>query len=818
MLCLQTPSYSLHNSLLLEHLSNIASSNSRYLVICGDFNCPEISWTDRGISLQNCPLAVWSLNHFLSQSVLVPTRPASQSILDLIFSTVSTPLDEVSVNECFGLSDHCLITFNIVAPFVISPTIRKVPVYAKAKWRLYRKILMKCSWPVNSACSVSEIWNAFRSNITYASSAAVPVSSKRRWNPTNSAKVRTAIRKHRRLYASCQQNPSIHNHMRLQSAALNLKNIVLEETCRHEAYLANSLSRNPKPFWSYVRSKTLVCPPISCVRDNSDELRTDPGAISELFSSHFSSIFKSDSFVSPSFSHDCKLFFEKIHFSPQIVHDCIQSLPATSSCDHDNLCYLLLKKGGLFLASKLSDFFNLSMHSSTYPDSWRTVLITPVHKSGKRDVCANYRPIAITSCVSRVMERIVSCQLTNFLNENCIIHPSQHGFRARSSVETAGLVHLNRITSALDKKLFVDVLYLDFAKAFDTVPHSLLKEKLWIYGIRGLLHAWISDYLSNRSQIVIVNGTYSRPTPITSGVVQGSVLGPLLFSLFINDVDECVSSSSIIKYADDIKLTICYPKEDGSQSKARDLQHDLAEVYFWSSHNGLSLNFSKCKVMHFGVNNPCFPYVLDNVKLDNVPDLKDLGVVISKSCSFKEHISLIVSKANRFLGIINRTFVTKNRRVFLTLYKSHIRSILEYCSILWCPYHVTLSERVEAVQRRFTRFFPELRPLQYRDRLAQLNLLSLYARRLRYKLIYMFKIVNRLTSFNPDDIFSFSPSPRGHSLKIIPISSVRDCRRYFFFVDVIFTWNDLYESEINVESVAQFKRSVSLYFRRKHIW
>ena len=160
------PSYPFHNSPLLEHLSNIASSNSsRYLVICGDFNCPEISWTDRGISLQDFPLAVWSLNHFLSQSVLVPTRPASQTILDLIFSTVSTPLEDVSVRECFGSSDHCLITFNILAPFVISPTIRKVHVYAKAKWSLYRKMLLKCNWPVTSACSVSEIWNVFRSNI-----------------------------------------------------------------------------------------------------------------------------------------------------------------------------------------------------------------------------------------------------------------------------------------------------------------------------------------------------------------------------------------------------------------------------------------------------------------------------------------------------------------------------------------------------------------------------------------------------------------------------------------------------------------------------
>jgi hypothetical protein len=816
------PSYDLRESRLLDYISGVVSTSSKFFVLCGDFNCPEIHWPGcKKAPVQSLPLVNWSLNHFLIQYVSAPTRPASQTVLDLIFTSVSTPVSEVKINECFGTSDHALITFNILTPFTPFVNHCKLPMYSMAKWRLYLRVLINSRWPISGKFTVSEAWTIFRSNILHAAASAIPVKVKQSWKAINSAKVRTAVRAHRRAYAALEQHPSFVNRLKLQISRKKINATIYVETCKHEAHLARVLRCDPKPFWSYVKSNTLSRSPISAVRNNNDELVNDSGTIAECFSNMFSSIFKADcqSIADVSTSEYCDKSIANIIFTPYDVYTILQSLPSATSNDHDNLCYLLLKKGGFFLASKLSDLFNFSMQCASYPDSWRTVRVTPVFKSGKRDLCSNYRPIAITSCVSRVMERIIVKQMMNFFMMNNVIRPTQHGFLPKRSVETAGLVHLDFLTNVLDRGMTADVLFLDFSKAFDTVPHTRLMHKLYQYGIKGTLFNWISNYLSNRNMTVIVNGSLSPPAPILSGVIQGSVLGPILFSIYVNDIDLCISSANIVKYADDIKLSVSIPKtHDLYTNVIRDLQLDLTNVSSWSIQNGLSLNTTKCKVMHFGSANPCYDYLLNDITLDHVSSFKDLGVTISNTCSFNEHISCVVAKANRILGIIKKTFVSRNVIMYVTLYKSLVRPILEYCSLLWCPYRSYLSDQIEAVQRRFTRFFPSICHLPYKRRLSELNLLSLKARRLRYKLIFLYKMINGLTTLAPKDFFCFSSSSRHNVRKIVPVSSKRDCRRYFFFVDVVFYWNLMSTNDVTVSNVKHFKRNVESFLIRNDIW
>lgn len=812
------PSYILQDSPLLDHLSEIVSRSSDFVVVCGDFNCPEIKWSKSGIPIQTSPLILWSLNNFLSQYINIPTRPASQTILDLVFASVSTPITDVKVNECFGSSDHALITFKIMVPVATPTSATSCLDYSKAKWSLFRRILLDCTWPVYTSPNISKAWNKIRDNILFAATSAIPTRVKRPWNPTNSSKVRTALRSHRRTHSAFVGCPSLTNRLRVQLSKLKLNRVIYAQTCKHETKLANNLSSNPKPFWSYIKSKTYTSPPISAVRDSHDDLVSDFNSIVECFADRFSTAFNQAPTTSFSYSA-CNDILDFVSFSTYEVHSTICALPLSSTTDLEGICYLLLKKGGFFLASKLCDFFNRSMYTSTYPPSWKTVNITPVYKSGDREICSNYRPIAITSCVSRIMERILAKKFLMFLRHKRFFNLTQHGFLPGSSVETASLVHLNFITSVLDNGMSADVVYLDFAKAFDTVPHYRLLQKLDMCGVHGRLHDWLSDYLHDRHMVVSMNGHRSNPRQITSGVIQGSVLGPLLFLVYINDVDDCVSSSTIIKYADDIKLAIALPKEDVLSLRAsRTLQNDLSNIQIWSLSNGLALNTSKCNIMHYGNGNPCHPYFLNGRTLDEVTCFKDLGVLASNSCSFKLHVSRITLKANRFLGVIKRTFVSRDVNVLLTLYKSHIRSILEYCNVVWCPHLIYLCDQIETIQRRFSRLFPHLRSLPYRDRLQNLNLLSLRARRLRYKLIFLFKIVNGLTSLDPLSYFTFSNSRRYNSLKIVPPHCKRDCRRYFFFVDVIFHWNDMSDSEVNVSTVDAFKKSVKSYFRRIDVW
>jgi hypothetical protein len=398
--------------------------------------------------------------------------------------------------------------------------------------------------------------------------------------------------------------------------------------------------------------------------------------------------------------------------------------------------------------------------------------------------------------------------------------PSQHGFLPGRSVETAGIEQLNFITSALDRGLCVDTIYLDFSKAFDTIPHDLLLVTLHSYGLDGCLFSWISNYLCDRYQSVLFNGAYSSPKVISSGVIQGSVLGPLLFLIYVNEIDTCISSSFIVKYADDIKLSCAFSNES-HVAVSEQLQNDLSKLCRWSSTHGLSLNPNKCKVMHFGRSNTCIPYIVDDSVLEKVSSFKDLGVRVSNVCNFNEHVFSVYAKANRTLGLIQKVFVSRNRSLLVTIYKTHVRSLLEFGSILWCPYRQFLSDRIERIQRRFTRFFPDLRYLPYRERLCKLNLLSLFARRLRYKLIFMYKVVNGLTILNSADFFVPSSSSfvlRGNSMKFIPPSSSKDCRRYFFTVDAVFHWNRLSTDEVQVGNVTTFKNSITSYFCRNDIW
>ena len=193
---------------------------------------------------------------------------------------------------------------------------------------------------------------------------------------------------------------------------------------------------------------------------------------------------------------------------------------------------------------------------------------------------------------------------------------------------------------------------------------------------------------------------------------------------------------------------------------------------------------------------------------------------ISNQCTFNEHVSNVCARANRFLGLMKKVFVSRNKSVLLPVYKSHVRSILEFGSILWHPYRICLSQLVENVQRRFSRLFPHLRHVSYRNRLSDLNLHSLHARRLRYELIFIYKILNGLVDIDPSAFFVYSSSSslRRHSLKLIPPSSSKDYRRYFFTVDSVFHWNRMSDSEVQVSSVSQFKKSVISYFSRCDIW
>ena len=279
---------------------------------------------------------------------------------------------------------------------------------------------------------------------------------------------------------------------------------------------------------------------------------------------------------------------------------------------------------------------------------------------------------------------------------------------------------MDDLTQFIENSHNIDVIYLDFRKAFDTVPHQRLLNKLSAYGINGPLLKWISCFLLNRFQKDRVGEEYSKITPVGSGIPQGSVLGPLLFIIFINDLPENLECCCKI-FADDTKLY-------GKTEDHRSLQRDIFKLLDWSNTWQLHFNTSKCKVLHIGKKNEGYKYYVSEQSsdvLEITENEKDIGVTFSTKLDFDLHINNIVNKANQMTGLIKRSFTYIDKDVFLTLYKSIVRPHLEYANVVWHPLYNRQLQSIEKVQRRATKIVKEIKNMSYSDRLKSLKLPSI---------------------------------------------------------------------------------------------
>jgi hypothetical protein len=361
----------------------------------------------------------------------------------------------------------------------------------------------------------------------------------------------------------------------------------------------------------------------------------------------------------------------------------------------------------------------------------------------------------------------------------------------------------------------IDILYLDYAKAFDTVPHERLLNQISSFGIKGNTLGWIRSFLTGRRQKVRINEEVSSWKSVDSGVPQGSVLGPTLFSMFVADVPgevECLVSM----FADDTKIY----KPLYSNSAANDLNRDLNNLQTWSNRMQMKFHPDKCKVMHLGSNNKHGKYTLpkpdgETHQLEEAELEKDLGVTIDNKLKFTKHIDNIVSTANRVLGCLKHCFKYMSPDVFLQLYKAMVRPHLEYASCIWSPYLVKDRDKIERIQRRATRMVKELKHLPYMERLRQLSLPSLYFRRRRADMIQTFKLMHGLDIATdscrcrlcPEKILlrrSENPHTRGHNLKLYK-QEARGVRSRFFAARVVDDWNSLSEDTVNATTVNGFK-------------
>ena len=539
---------------------------------------------------------------------------------------------------------------------------------------------------------------------------------------------------------------------------------------------------------------------------------------SEVLNKFFSSVFvnEGDGPV-PDFKSDYENELSNIEINEDQMYNVLKKLNSTKSPGPDKIHPRVIKELAKELSYPLHLFFNKSIKDGILPDSWKEAVVTPIFKKGSKEQPGNYRPVSLTSIICKIFESFIRDALYDHLVSNSLLSNNQFGFcRGRSCVSQL-LVTINDWFQSLDKKIPVDAAYLDFRKAFDSVPHKRLLTKLHGYGIRGNILKWIESFLSNRTQFVNVNNQVSDHIDVTSGVPQGSVLGPCLFIYYINDLPDAVNCLIQI-FADDTKaylpILTCHDNMN--------LQSSLDQMVKWSNKWLISFNAEKCKVLYLGKNNKKHKYFINNnnisTELTETVCEKDLGVNVDQLLSFEDHVFITIKKARSMSGLLIRTMDFKCPSVLVPLYISKVRPLLEYGNVVWCPYKKKDIKVIEKVQQHFTKYITGMYKLSYSERLFRLKLPSLEYRRIRGDFIETYKILHNLyDSKTTQTLLTLDKNSltRSHNFKLTKFRVNHKPYQMFYTNRIVNRWNGLPMHIVNADSLNSFKNKIDNHF--KHI-
>ena len=580
-----------------------------------------------------------------------------------------------------------------------------------------------------------------------------------------------------------------------------------------EKNIAENSKTNNKKYWKYVNSKLKTRSKVPDLKLNETVYTKSELEKVDLLNHFFTSVFTSEDLSSvPQIEKQVnEPFLTSIDITEEMTLEILKSLNPSKSIGPDGIHPRILKETSDILAFPLHLIFRSSLQHGMIPNEWKIAHVTPVHKKGSKHSKENYRPISLTSIVCRVMERILKNKIVDHLERNDLLSNEQYGFRSKRSCVLQLLETLEEWTSCVDRGKSLDVIYFDFAKAFDSVLHKRLLSKMHSYGIRGNILNWIEQFLSGRKQRVVLNGFKSPWSNVQSGVPQGSVLGPLLFLIHVNDIPKCAKSSKVKMFADDLKLF------STNTTSNNDIQQDISSIEHWSDTWQLPLNKQKCsylRVSSSNNNDPKNVYYLHHenlqtsVETDNTDNVKDLGVIVDETLKFEKQISERIKKANSVLSSIKRTIRYMDKSVFTMLYKSIVRPILEFCGAVWNPHLVKQIKSIESVQRRATKLVPIIKQLSYKDRLTALKLPTLEYRRKRGDMILTYKILKNHVDTNPSLFFKMNncSRTRGQELKLFKSRSCLDVRKYVFSNRIVEDWNKLPNNVIQSPSVKEFEK------------
>ncbi len=726
--------------------------------LLGDFNLPHVNWPLLDCSHGTPVIA----SKFMTLSTSVSFLGLRQCngianrfgvYLDLVFS--NAPQCEIIHPDFYCVAEdifHPVLTFNLDMPHVTSTCSSDPPSkfnFSKGDYPLFISLISLADWSNFFTCGdVNLCVERFTQIVTEAMEISIPRGKIRHssFPEWYSKELRVMLCKKKRIHKRFVKFRRFEDYTKFSDLRVSCKRLLKRDRCAQFTRIADGVKCNPAAFWKFLSPRFREAY-FDVSLKIEDTLISDSPQLCHAFGKFF------ESTVSQSLPTDSSCFSSLNNNASPVdvflvtessVISAAKRLRPLKGVGPDGIPQFLVKGCILILAPFLAHIYNLSFSSGVFPSLWKEAVVFPVFKSGSRLEITNYRPISNLCACAKLFEYVVADALIpwmkNFLSED------QFGFVAGRSIELNLMSLLFKVAPCLFSRSQFDVIYLDFAKAFDMVNHALLLIKLGHYGMSKKFVAWFESFLKNRTFVVLCNGVIGNTKyNVLSGVIQGSVLGPLLFLIFINDLLADHRALAKWLFADDTKAG----REIRTLFDCHVLQMVLDDIHRWSCRNGMRLNASKSAVVSFTRKATFlfFNYFIDGVVIPRCEVQRDLGILFDPKLVFRHHVLKIIVDCNRYLGVLYRISYTFDSWLPLkTLYVTLVLSKISFASVIWAGCAEYLRDKIEGIQRRFVqiihrRFF-STEPYNYVNILRKLGLLTIKEHLLYRDCLLLYSIVN----------------------------------------------------------------------------
>ena len=806
----------------LKDIVTQIDTSANHVWIAGDFNLGDIHWKTSSLKPNSqhtgmCEQLIDMVNdHGLTQMVDKPTRTTSTTSNTLDIFLTNTP---DMVNRCEiipGISDHDIPLLDVSSRVVFQ--------YHKADFDAIVKTIdhfgssFGKKYASTEDWDVEEMWESFKQAVLQVMDSYIPtktLSSKKQSPPWINRPIKLAIRKRNWLFKRAQHTDNCTDREAYAEQQSKVQSMIRRSYWSHMEHKIVGDDGEPtaniqKNFWGYIKATKKDRVGTAPLKNNNI-LFSDPKSKAEILNKQYQSVFTQEDPVNiPSPIEPPSPTTPEIKVSREGVLKLLLDLKENKASGPDKVPSRILRVAAEPISHCLQLLFTASLHTGKVPSDWKQANITPVFKKRERFKASNYRPVSVTCICSKLMEHVVVSQMMKHFDEHGILADCQHGFRKQRSCETQLIGLTQELHECLEEKAQVDMIILDFSKAFDKVPHQRLMTKLWNYGIRWNTHAWIKSFLLGRTQRVVVDGEGSGWVPVESGVPQGTVLDLVLFLAFINDLPKAVKSN-VRLFTDDC---VVY-RQVKSDSDCAILQDDLDSLENWENKWCMSFNATKCNTIAITRKHKkiLYPYTLHNQILERVEKAMYFGVELSGDLTWADHINKTCDKANKQLAFLRRNLRINTTHVKETAYKGLVRPILEYCSPVWDPYSIMkYTSNIEKVQRRAARFvFNRYHNMSSpTDMIWQLEWESLEQRHRKARLTMFYKIQHGLVAVPLPAIVTWALRPRpGYPHQYQTNYCRTDSYKNSFFPLAIKQWNTLPSSIASEGTLPLFQDALS---------